>query len=165
MLFCYHFVRYALFSNGACGLHSAPRSYPRAPCVAPAESKPPVQRYAIQHCIEIKKWEHTVLPYGRKNPLPFPFSKRSPVSGLRQIRNKGNEIHKGGNLGVHPCAPARHQRRFRSLRKRPASPILLRPDSLIRLQRLRHIQYPLVRAAAKPQLDVLLRHDKRPVYQ
>ena len=106
-----------------------------------------------------------MLPYGRKNPLPFPFSKRSPVSGLRQIRNKGNGIHKGENLGVHPCAPARRQHRFRSLRKRPASPILLRPDSLIRLQRLRHIQYPLVRAAAKSQLDILLRHDKRPVYQ
>ena len=104
-----------------------------------------------------------MLPYGRKNPLPFPFSKRLPVSGLRQIRNKGNVIHKSRNLGVHPCA--QRQRRFRSLRKRPASPILLRPDSLIRLQRLRHIQYPLVRAAAKPQLDVLLRHDKRPVYQ
>ena len=106
-----------------------------------------------------------MLPYGRKNSLPFPFSKRLPVSDLRQIRNKGNGIHKGGNLGVHPCSPARRQRRFRSLRKRPASPILLRPDSLIRLQRLRHIQYPLVRAAAKPQLDVLLRHDKRSVYQ
>ena len=96
-----------------------------------------------------------MLPYGRKNPLPFHFSKRSPFSGLRQIRNKGNGIHKSGNLGVHPCSPARRQRRFRSLRKRPASPILLRPDSLIRLQRLRHIQYPLVCAAAKPQLDVL----------
>ena len=106
-----------------------------------------------------------MLPYGRKNPLPFPFLKRLPVSGLRQIRNKENGIRKGGNLGVHPCAPARHQRRFRPLRKRPASPILLRPDSLIRLQRLRHIQYPLVRTATKPQLDVLLRHDKRPVYQ
>ena len=33
------------------------------------------------------------------------ISKRSPVSGLRQIRNKGNVIHKGGNLGVYPCAP------------------------------------------------------------
>ena len=27
--------------------------------------------------------------HGRKNPLPFPFSKRSPVSGLRQIRKQG----------------------------------------------------------------------------
>ena len=106
-----------------------------------------------------------MLPYGRKNPLPFPFLKRSPVSGLRQIRNNGNEIHKVENLGVYPCAPARRQRRFRSLRKRPVSPILLRPDSLIRLQRLRYIQHPLVRAAAKPQLDVLLLHEKRPVYQ
>ena len=27
--------------------------------------------------------------HGRKNPLPFPISKRSPVSGLRQIRKQG----------------------------------------------------------------------------
>ena len=27
--------------------------------------------------------------HGRKNPLPYPFSKRSPVSGLRQIRKQG----------------------------------------------------------------------------
>ena len=31
-----------------------------------------------------EKWAHTVRPYGRKNPLPFLFSKRSPVSGLCQ---------------------------------------------------------------------------------
>ena len=35
--------------------------------------KPPVQQQSIRHCVEVKKWEHTVLPYGRKNPLPFPF--------------------------------------------------------------------------------------------
>ena len=27
--------------------------------------------------------------HGRKNPLPYSFSKRSPVSGLRQIRKQG----------------------------------------------------------------------------
>ena len=46
-------------------------------------------------------------PCGRKNPLLFPFSERSPLSDFRQIRNKGNGIHKGGNLGVHPCAHRR----------------------------------------------------------
>ena len=46
-------------------------------------------------------------PCGRKNPLPFPFSEQSPLSDFRQIRNKGNGIHKGGNLGVHPCAHLR----------------------------------------------------------
>ena len=35
--------------------------------------KPPVQQQSIWHCVEVKKWEHTVLPYDRKNPLPFPF--------------------------------------------------------------------------------------------
>ena len=46
-------------------------------------------------------------PCGRKNSLPFSFSERSPLSDFRQIRNKGNGIHKGGNLGVHPCAHRR----------------------------------------------------------
>ena len=45
--------------------------------------------------------------HGRKNPLPFPFSEQSPLSDFRQIRNKGNGIHKGGNLGVYPCAHRR----------------------------------------------------------
>ena len=49
--------------------------------------KPPVQQQSIRHCVEVKKWEHTVLPYDRKNPLPFPpISKRSPISGLRQTK-------------------------------------------------------------------------------
>ena len=48
-----------------------------------------------------------VRPQQRKNPLPFPFSEQSPLSDFRQIRNKGNGIHKGGNLGVHPCAHRR----------------------------------------------------------
>ena len=48
--------------------------------------KPPVQQQSIWHCVEIKKWEHTVLPYDRKNPLPFPFSQRSPISGRRQTK-------------------------------------------------------------------------------
>ena len=37
-----------------------------------------------ENCVEVEKGAHTVRPYGRKNPLPFLFSKRSPVSGLRQ---------------------------------------------------------------------------------
>ena len=41
-------------------------------------------------CEYVSTWEHTVLPYGRKNPLPFLFSKRSPVSNLRQtLKGKG----------------------------------------------------------------------------
>ena len=44
--------------------------------------KPPVQQQSIWHCVEVKKWEHTVLPYDRKNPLPFPFS-QPPLSDFR----------------------------------------------------------------------------------
>ena len=36
--------------------------------------------------------------HGRKNPLPFSFSKRSPVSGLRQtIQGKGRSSKRKGN--------------------------------------------------------------------
>ena len=42
--------------------------------------KPPVQQQSIWHCVEVKKWEHTVLPYGRKNPLPFLYSLSSPIT-------------------------------------------------------------------------------------
>ena len=27
-----------------------------------------------ENCVEVEKWAHTVRPYGRKNPLPFPYS-------------------------------------------------------------------------------------------
>ncbi len=37
-----------------------------------------------ENCIEVEKWAHTVRPTEEKNPLPFLFAKRSPVSGLRQ---------------------------------------------------------------------------------
>ena len=37
-----------------------------------------------EKCVEVEKWAHTVRPCGRKDPLPFLFSERSPVSGLRQ---------------------------------------------------------------------------------
>ena len=30
-----------------------------------------------------------MLPYGRKNPLPFPFSERSHIGNLRRIRKQG----------------------------------------------------------------------------
>ena len=43
---------------------------------------------AVLEGAEVKKWEHTGLPYGNKNPLPFPFSKRSPVSDLRQTNKQ-----------------------------------------------------------------------------
>ena len=70
--------------------------------------KPPVQQQSIWHCVEVKKWEHTVLPYGRKNPLPFPFSQRSHVGNLRQtIQGKG-VIHKRvETAGVYPLVRPR----------------------------------------------------------
>ena len=35
-----------------------------------------------------------MLPYGRKNPLPFPFSQRSHVGNLRQTLQGKGVIHK-----------------------------------------------------------------------
>ncbi len=47
-------------------------------------------------------------PCGRKNPLPFSFSKRSPVSGLRQTLQGKGGIHKRvETAGVYPLVRPR----------------------------------------------------------
>ena len=59
------------------------------------------------NCEYVEKWAHTVRPYGRKNLLPFSFSKRSPVSGLRQtILGKGVKIRGWKPWCLPSCAPA-----------------------------------------------------------
>ena len=69
--------------------------------------KPPVQQQSIWHCVEVKKWEHTVLPYGRKNPLPFPFSQRSHVGNLRQTKKQRETgVKRVETAGVYPLAHA-----------------------------------------------------------
>ena len=40
------------------------------------------------NCEYVEKWAHAVRPYGRVIRLPFPFSKRSPVSGMRQVKKQ-----------------------------------------------------------------------------
>ena len=46
--------------------------------------------------------------YGRKNPLPFSFSKRSPVSGLRQTRKQRETgVKRVETVGVYPLAHRR----------------------------------------------------------
>ena len=70
--------------------------------------KPPVQQQSIWHCVEVKKWEHTVLPYGRKNPLPFPFSQRSHVGNLRQTKKQRETgVKRVETAGVYPLARRR----------------------------------------------------------
>jgi len=45
--------------------------------------------------------------HGRKNPLPFSFSQRSPVSGLHQIiLGKGRKSEGGNHWCLPSCAPA-----------------------------------------------------------
>ena len=47
-------------------------------------------------------------PCGRKNPLPFSFSKRSPISGLRQTLQGKGGIHKRvETAGVYPLVRPR----------------------------------------------------------
>ena len=47
--------------------------------------------------------------YGRKNPLPYSFSKRSHIGNLRQIRKqgKGRSSKRKGNVGVPSFLPRR----------------------------------------------------------
>ena len=49
-----------------------------------------------------------MLPYGRKNPLPFPFSQRSHVGNLRQTLQGKGVIHKRvETAGVYPLVRPR----------------------------------------------------------
>ena len=49
-----------------------------------------------------------MLPYGRKNPLPFPISQRSHVGNLRQTLQGKGVIHKRvETAGVYPLVRPR----------------------------------------------------------
>ena len=50
-----------------------------------------------------------MLPYGRKNPLPFPpVSQRSHVGNLRQTRKQRETgVKRVETVGVYPLAPRR----------------------------------------------------------
>ena len=49
-----------------------------------------------------------MLPYGRKNPLPFPISQRSHVGNLRQTLYGKGVIHKRvETAGVYPLVRPR----------------------------------------------------------
>ena len=78
------------------------------------------------NCEYVEKWAHAVRPYGRVTRLPFPFSQRSPVSGMRQVKKqKEVGVKRVETIGVYPLAPAvgtappAGQVRFLSLLKRP----------------------------------------------
>ena len=60
------------------------------------------------NCEYVEKWAHTVRPYGRVIRLPFSyFSKRSPVSGMRQVKKqKEVGVKRVETIGVYPLAPA-----------------------------------------------------------
>ena len=60
------------------------------------------------NCEYVEKWAHTVRPYGRVTRLPFSyFSKRSPVSGMRQVKKqKEVRVKRVETIGVYPLAPA-----------------------------------------------------------
>ena len=85
-----------------------------------------------------------MLPYGRKNPLPFPFSKRSPVSGLRQTRKQRETgVKRVETVGVYPLAPPRGAARSR--RPQTANPPLRFSGKLPARKgrtRLRQFAYP-----------------------
>ena len=80
--------------------------------------------------------------HGRKNPLPFLFSKRSHIGNLRQIRKQGkgrSSKRKGNRRCLPSCAPARRQR------KSPAAGRGESPRSAERNSQLRFSEKPTVR--------------------
>ena len=66
-----------------------------------------------------------MLPYGRKNPLPFPFSQRSHVGNLRQT-NKQKEVGvKRVETLVSTLLPRRGARHVPAVRRRRISSLNL----------------------------------------
>ena len=61
-----------------------------------------------------------MLPYGRKNPLPFPYFEAVTCrqSAPDYPRERGDSQEGGNRRCLPSCAPARRQRTFRSLLKR-----------------------------------------------
>ncbi len=80
-----------------------------------------------------------MLPYGRKNPLPFPFSQRSQVGNLRQTLQGKGVIHKRvETAGVYPLV------RPRGVSALPAE-VQRKPPARQGRTRLRQFEYPLSR--------------------
>ena len=71
-----------------------------------------------------------MLPYGRKNPLPFPISQRSHVGNLRQTLQGKGEIHKRvETAGVYPLVRPPGRRTPAEVQRKT-----LRPDRVNRLR-------------------------------
>ena len=80
-----------------------------------------------------------MLPYGRKNPLPFPFSERSPVSGLRQAKKQRETgVKRVETAGVYPLAHAAGRGDVPTVHRRQLSAAVqrktFRPDRMNRLR-------------------------------
>ena len=81
--------------------------------------KPPVQQQSIRHCVEVKKWEHTVLPYDRKIFCRSPFFTAAALRFSPSPLREKDENQRLETAGVCPLA---HRRgRGESPRQRLAS--------------------------------------------
>ena len=86
--------------------------------------------------------------HGRKNPLPFLFSKRSPVSGLRQIRKQGkgrSSKRKGNRRCPFLFAPAAGAALSRAPQSATPRCISAKNSPPVRVYRLRGSSTPLSR--------------------
>ena len=87
-----------------------------------------------------------MLPYGRKDPLPFPFSVRSPVSDLRQTKKQRETgVKRVETVGVYPLA----HRRGTANSPLNLSEKTLRPDRANRLRGSSPPQTTAEKAAAQ----------------
>ena len=85
-----------------------------------------------------------MLPYGRKTPLPFPFSQRSHVGNLRQTLQEKGVIHKRvETAGVPSFLPPPRARQSPALRRAqlPAESQRKTPRPL-RANTLTQFEYP-----------------------
>ena len=74
------------------------------------------------NCEYVEKWAHTVRPYGRVIRLTFSyFSKRSPVSGMRQVKKQKEVGVKRVETLVSTLLPRRGARRIPAESQRKTS--------------------------------------------
>ena len=81
-----------------------------------------------ENCVEVEKWAHTVRPYGRKNPLPFPYSLSSAnfavlsqkETGFKRVETLVSILLPTAVGTANSCAPQSATLRLIKTQKNPA---------------------------------------------
>ena len=95
-------------------------------------------------CEYVSTWEHTVLPYGRKNPLPFPLFRSGHMSAIcARLSQKEVGVKRVETL-VSTLLPRRRARHVPAVRRRRISSLNLseKPPARKETNTLTQFEYP-----------------------